>query len=75
MADRRHFPPPWTIEDNGACYIVKDKNGQALAFALLLRRSWPAVGGYFVVERKQAGDHLLPWAFSRAHDTVMPRTN
>ena len=28
----RHFPPPWTIEDNGACYIVKDRNGQALAF-------------------------------------------
>jgi hypothetical protein len=24
--------PPWTIEDNGACYIVKDRNGQALAY-------------------------------------------
>jgi hypothetical protein len=28
----RHFPPPWTIEDNGACYIVKDRNAQALAY-------------------------------------------
>ena len=24
-------PLPWTIEDNGACFIVKDKNGQPLA--------------------------------------------
>jgi hypothetical protein len=29
---RRRFPPPWTIDDNGACFIVKDNNGQALAY-------------------------------------------
>jgi hypothetical protein len=28
----RCFPPPWTTDDNGACFIVKDKNGQALAY-------------------------------------------
>jgi hypothetical protein len=29
----RRFPPPWTIEDhNDACFIVKDKNGHALAY-------------------------------------------
>lgn len=32
MAGRR-FPPPWSIEDNGACFIVKDRTGQALAYA------------------------------------------
>ena len=32
MPDRK-FPPPWTIEDNGACFIVRDANGQALAYA------------------------------------------
>jgi hypothetical protein len=32
MAERRPFPPPSTIEDNGACYIVKDRNAQALAY-------------------------------------------
>ena len=25
----RRFPPPWEIEDNGACFIVRDANGQA----------------------------------------------
>jgi hypothetical protein len=28
----RHFPPPWTVDENPACFIVKDRNGQA----------WPA---------------------------------
>ena len=29
----RRFPPPWTIEaHNDACFIVSDKNGQALAY-------------------------------------------
>jgi hypothetical protein len=32
MSDRR-FPPPWTVEDhNDACFIVKDRNGYALAY-------------------------------------------
>ena len=24
--------PPWEIEDNGACFIVRDHSGQALAY-------------------------------------------
>jgi hypothetical protein len=28
----RHFPPPWTTDDNGACFVVRDHNGQALAY-------------------------------------------
>ena len=32
MAGRR-FPPPWSIEEhNDDCYIVKDRNAQALAY-------------------------------------------
>jgi hypothetical protein len=27
----RRFPPPWSIEDIGACFVVKDSNGQKLA--------------------------------------------
>jgi hypothetical protein len=27
MPDRR-FPPPWTVEDNGAAFIVKDRAGR-----------------------------------------------
>jgi hypothetical protein len=31
MPSTRRFPPPWTIDEaNDACFIVRDKNGQAL---------------------------------------------
>jgi hypothetical protein len=31
-ASPRRFPPPWQIEETGACFIVRDANGQALAY-------------------------------------------
>jgi hypothetical protein len=32
MPSPRRFPPPWSIEERQACFIVKDGNGQALAY-------------------------------------------
>jgi hypothetical protein len=32
MMPSRRFTPPWDIEDNGACFIVRDANGQALSY-------------------------------------------
>jgi hypothetical protein len=32
MTERHRFPPPWAAEETDACFIVKDHNGQALAF-------------------------------------------
>ena len=32
MTELRHFPPPWTAEETDACFIVKHRNGQALAY-------------------------------------------
>jgi len=31
VSDRR-FPPPWSVEELEACFIVKDSAGQKLAF-------------------------------------------
>jgi hypothetical protein len=28
----RRFPPPWSIEEMPACFIVRDSDGQALAY-------------------------------------------
>jgi hypothetical protein len=28
----RRFPPPWSVEETDARYIVRDANGQALAY-------------------------------------------
>jgi hypothetical protein len=29
---QRRFPPPWTVEDIGAAFVVKDSAGQKLAY-------------------------------------------
>jgi hypothetical protein len=28
----RRFPPPWSVEESDACFIVRDHGGQALAY-------------------------------------------
>jgi hypothetical protein len=28
----RRFPPPWTVEDIGAAFVVRDQSGQQLAY-------------------------------------------
>ena len=32
MPGSRRFPPPWTAEKTEACFIVRDHNGQAIAY-------------------------------------------
>jgi hypothetical protein len=27
----RRFPPPWSVEETDACFLVRDANGQTLA--------------------------------------------
>jgi hypothetical protein len=31
MTERR-FPPPWSVEEQYACFVVRDANGQALSY-------------------------------------------
>ena len=31
MPERR-FPPPWSVEEEEACFVVRDHNGQALTY-------------------------------------------
>jgi len=28
----RRFPPPWSIEELEACFVVRDPSGQSLAY-------------------------------------------
>jgi hypothetical protein len=32
MPSPRRFPPPWSVEETSACFIVHDAAGQALAY-------------------------------------------
>ena len=33
MPSPRRFPPPWSVEETPPCFIVRDHNEQALAYA------------------------------------------
>ena len=39
MPSPRRFPPPWSIEDIGAAFVVKDGNDQKLAYVCITRKS------------------------------------
>jgi hypothetical protein len=32
MPTNRRFPPPWSVEDIGAAFVVKDSSGQKLGY-------------------------------------------
>jgi len=32
MPTNRRFPPPWSVEDIGAAFVVKDGSGQKLGY-------------------------------------------
>jgi hypothetical protein len=36
--ETRRFPPPWSAEETEACYIVRDANGQPLAYVYFSNR-------------------------------------
>jgi len=49
MAARRRFPPPWSIEERPACYIVKDGGKRARAGRVWINacRLWVAGSGQY----------------------------
>jgi hypothetical protein len=36
MTPARRLPPPWSVEEQAACFVVRDHNGQALAYVYTL---------------------------------------
>jgi len=32
MIEPRHFPPPWSVEEQEACFVVRDHDGQQFAY-------------------------------------------
>jgi hypothetical protein len=71
MPEQRRFPPPWSVEDIGGCFVVKTSNDQPLIYyygkvsrlARLLIRD--------AARRIAAGIAKLPdlvqWAIKPAH--------
>jgi hypothetical protein len=39
----RRFPPPWSVEEQDACFVVRDHNGQKLSYVYFEDEPKPAI--------------------------------
>ena len=45
MSDARRFPPPWSVEELDACFVVRDDSGQALTYVYFEDEPGAEIGG------------------------------
>jgi hypothetical protein len=55
MTDRR-FPPPWSADETDPCFIVRDANGQALAYIYLEDEPGRRSAAKLLSRRRSAAD-------------------
>jgi hypothetical protein len=51
MAEARRFPPPWSVEEQDACFVVRDASGQALSYVYYESEPGPALSGQTAQQR------------------------
>jgi hypothetical protein len=56
MPSPRRFPPPWSVEDLDACFVVRDHAGQKLAYVYFEDQPGRAIGGEATHEGWGAAD-------------------
>jgi hypothetical protein len=54
MSERR-FPPPWSVDETDACFIVKDHAGQALTYVYFAGRAGLMNGSTFCSRATKRG--------------------
>lgn len=55
VLDRRRFPPPWTVDEQRLCFVVRDQTGRGRA-PLFRRRFKPPIGRQIALARQSALD-------------------
>jgi hypothetical protein len=58
----RRFPPPWSIEELEACFVVRDHSSQALAYVYFEDRRFRDLGrAVFLAVRDLGRAALISW--------------
>jgi len=57
MLSEHRFPPPWIVHEQDACFVVRDDNGQQLAYVYFEdepgRRAQGGIGGEDVIPARR----------------------
>jgi hypothetical protein len=56
MNGGRRFPPPWSVEEQEACFVVRDQDGQQLAYVYFRGRAGAAISGQAAQQRRGTAD-------------------
>ena len=56
MTDPRRFPPPWQIDETEACFIVRDRNKQALAYVYFEEEQGRRSAAKLLTKERSAAD-------------------
>jgi hypothetical protein len=46
----RRFPPPWSLDEQPACYIVRDATGQRIAYVYYEEEPGRRAAGYMLTK-------------------------
>jgi hypothetical protein len=80
---KRRFPPPWTVQDIGAAFVIKDSNGQKFGYLYYEEEAGRAFVGQVAQQRRGASDcsqlceaagavaegKVMVWAFRPARES------
>jgi hypothetical protein len=65
--NERRFPPPWSVEELDACFVVKDAAGQKMAFVYFEDEAGRRSAANISPKRGREGLQRLGIAFVKEH--------
>jgi hypothetical protein len=71
VPEARRFPSPWTVEETSACFVVRDGNGQQLAYVYFNSDGISRISEQFYTYAEERGGEYPHESGGSARDDAM----